>query len=242
MDNRFDSKDGNQNIGQGDGAIGSQVNTSSVDQDVTGNGNVIAGSGDVHAEVHHHHYPEQPPAPAPPASLNLLPREDAVFLHRETELAWLDKHLRPGTVAAVCAPGGMGKSALAARAMRKLPPDRFPDGIIFHTFYHQPATDQALQSIAHALHLSEETDLKHQVALALGNKQVLLILDGAEEATDLRAVLALRGSCAGAAAYSSPAGKRPMPGRCAWTCNPCRVIRPKRCYGPGAGMLTTGNP
>ncbi|MGB5686465.1 MAG: tetratricopeptide repeat protein, partial [Candidatus Electrothrix sp.] len=91
--------------------------------------------------------------------------------------------------------GGMGKSALAARAVRKLPPDRFPDGIIFHTFYHQPATDQALQSIAHALHLSEETDLKQQVALALGNKQALLILDGAEEATDLRAVLALRGSC-----------------------------------------------
>ena len=195
MDNRFDSKDGNQNIGQGDGAIGSQVKTSSVDQDVIGNGNIIAGSGDVHAEVHHHHYPEQPPAPAPPASLNLLPSEDAVFLHRETELAWLDKHLRPGTVAAVCAPGGMGKSALAARAVCKLPPDRFPDGIIFHTFYHQPATDQALQSIAHALHLSEETDLKQQVTLALGNKQVLLILDGAEEATDLRAVLALRGSC-----------------------------------------------
>ena len=41
----------------------------------------------------------------------------------------------------------MGKSALAAEAIWILspgpePPDRFPDGIFFHTFYHQPQAGQ----------------------------------------------------------------------------------------------------
>ncbi|RWX44146.1 hypothetical protein H206_02024, partial [Candidatus Electrothrix aarhusensis] len=125
--NRFENKDGDQNIGQGDGAIGSQANTSSVDQDVTGNGNIIAGSGDVHAKVHHHHYAEKQPVPDAPASFNRLPSEDAVFLHRETELAWLNKHLHPDQMVAVCGPGGMGKSVLAARAVRRLDAARFPD-------------------------------------------------------------------------------------------------------------------
>jgi len=185
-DNRFENKGGDQNVAQGDGAIGS---------DVTGNGNIIAGSGDVNAEVHHHHYAEQRPAPDVSASLSLLPAEDDIFLHRETELAWLDEHLHPGTMVAVCAPGGMGKSALAARAVRRLDAARFPDNIIFHTFYHQPATAQAVQTLAHALGIKGEADPEQQVALALRSKQALLILDGAEEAADLRAVLVLRGSC-----------------------------------------------
>jgi hypothetical protein len=133
--------------------------------------------------------------PDAPASFNLLPSEDAVFLHREIELAWLNKHLHPDQMVAVCGPGGMGKSALAARAVRRLDAARFPDGIIFHTFYHQPETAQAVQTIAHTFGIKAEADLERQVALALGGKQALLILDGAEEAKDLQAVLALRGSC-----------------------------------------------
>jgi len=233
MTNRFNSKQGDQSIGQGDGAIGSQTNTSSVDQDVTGNGNIIAGNGDVHAEVHHHHHAalsssarssssgaaaqdggtaagaggvavrgdvhgniyvnSNPTSKADP--LNLHPSEDAVFLHREIELTWLDEHLHPDKVVAVCAPGGMGKSALATRAVRRLDAVRFPDGIVFHTFYHQPETAMAMQTIAHAFGLKAEADLEQQVRNTLAAKQALLILDGTEEAKDLRAVLALRGSC-----------------------------------------------
>lgn len=180
MTNRFNSKDGDQNIGQGHGAIGQQTDARNAQIGVLGD----------YAHVEHHHYP-----PAPAASLNLLPSKDDIFLHREDELAWLDKHLHPDKVVAVCGPGGMGKSALAARAVRRLDAARFPDNIIFHTFYHQPATAQAVQTVAHALGIKGEADPERQVALALGSKQALLILDGAEEAADLRAVLALRGSC-----------------------------------------------
>jgi hypothetical protein len=194
--NRFENKDGDQNIGQGDGAVGKQVNDSrSITQAIEGNENITSGR-DVHIKKEtHHHYAEKQPVPDAPASFNLLPSEDAVFLHRETELAWLNKHLHPDQMVAVCGPGGMGKSALAARAVRRLDAARFPDGIIFHTFYHQPETAQAVQTIAHTFGIKAEADLERQVALALGGKQALLILDGAEEAKDLQAVLALRGSC-----------------------------------------------
>ena len=196
MDNRFENKDGDQNVGQGDGAVGKQVNDNrSITQAIEGNENITAGR-DVHIKKEtHHHYVEPQPASDSPASLNLLPSEDTVFLHRETELAWLNKHLHPDKMVAVCAPGGMGKSALAARAVRRLDTARFPDGIVFHTFYHQPETAMVLQTIAHAFGLTAKADLEQQVTLALGSKQALLILDGTEEAADLRAVLALRGSC-----------------------------------------------
>uniref|UniRef100_UPI004056BDFC NB-ARC domain-containing protein n=1 Tax=Candidatus Electrothrix sp. TaxID=2170559 RepID=UPI004056BDFC len=188
MDNRFNSKDGDQNIAQGDGAVGKQVNDSrSTTQTIKGNENIAAG-GNVHVE--HHHYPA-----AKAEATCSLPSEDDIFLHRETELAWLDKHLHPDRIAAVCGPGGMGKTALTARAVRRLPPDRFPDGIIFHTFYHQANTAQAVQTIARALQLSVDGDVQQEVAAALGSRQALLILDGAEEADDLPAVLRLRGRC-----------------------------------------------
>jgi hypothetical protein len=46
-----------------------------------------------------------------------------------------------------------GKTALAIEAIWKLapdndPPELYPDGIIFHSFYHQPQAAIALESIA----------------------------------------------------------------------------------------------
>ena len=75
------------------------------------------------------------------------------FIGREQELARLLEDLQPGKVVTLCGPGGMGKSALAAEASGPLRPatsrpTRFPDGIIFHTFYHQPQADLALEAIA----------------------------------------------------------------------------------------------
>jgi len=206
VNNTFtNSGKGEQNIAQGDGAIGKQVNTtSSTTQTVNGSGAAAQGDstaagaggvavgGDMHGNVYVN--TKQPGSFSPDAN-SILPGEDAIFLHREDELAWLDKHLHPDKVVAICAPGGMGKTALAARALRSLPADRFPDPIIFHTFYHQPGTAQALQTIAHALQLPAEGDLEQQVVAALGSKQALLVLDGAEEADDLDAVLRLRGTC-----------------------------------------------
>ncbi|MCI5226497.1 MAG: hypothetical protein D3918_07515, partial [Candidatus Electrothrix sp. AX2] len=164
-DNRFDNKgNGDQNVAQGDNAVGKQVNDNrSTTQTIDGNENITAGR-DVH--ITNKHYPTAGTVPT-----CLLPAEDDIFLHREAELSWLDKHLHPDKVVAICAPGGMGKTALAARAVRGPVADRFPDPIIFHTFYHQPATAQALHTTAHALGITAEADLEQQVAAALGSKQ-----------------------------------------------------------------------
>ncbi len=183
--NTFESSGGEQNIAQGDHAIGKQVN---IKQDVQGGGNIVAGSGPVHVE--HHHYPA--PLPVIP---NQCPALEPCFLHRDDELAWLNERLLPGAVVAVCGPGGMGKSALAAKAVDKLEPNRFPDGIVFHSFYHKPSTEQALQAICAAFQVEAKTGLESAVRQVLSGRKALLMLDGTEQAEDLKAVLALRGSC-----------------------------------------------
>ncbi len=185
---------------------------STVKQRVDGNGNIVAGSGDVHSSTfnskgggqniaqgqhsigcQNNYYGSQPPAPPPPPFL--LPATEACFLHREKELVWLLDNLHPGKVVAVCGPGGMGKSALAAQAVHQIEAARFPDGIVFHSFYHQASTEMALQTIAGAFHIEAKTGLESAVRQVLSGKQALLILDGAEEAADLPALLKLRGTC-----------------------------------------------
>ncbi|MCI5122475.1 MAG: hypothetical protein D3908_15060, partial [Candidatus Electrothrix sp. AUS4] len=82
------------------------------------------------ANVKEIHFHQSAPPPEPPRQ---LPPLDACFLGRDTELVTLLEQLQPGRVAAVCGPGGMGKSALAAQTVHKLEEvdkDRFPDGIV----------------------------------------------------------------------------------------------------------------
>uniref|UniRef100_UPI004056800D tetratricopeptide repeat protein n=1 Tax=Candidatus Electrothrix sp. TaxID=2170559 RepID=UPI004056800D len=181
MDNRFENKGKDQNVGIGDEAIGKQVN---ITQQVDGNNNLVTGTGDIH--VH---------SSAPPVIPRQLPYFDACFLGRDKELAELVKQLHPGKVVAVCGPGGMGKSALAAQAVHKIEEDRFPDGIVFHSFYHQASTDMALQTICQAFQVEAKTGLAIAVQTVLAGKKALLTLDGAEEAEDLKAVLDLRSTC-----------------------------------------------
>ena len=182
--NYFDNKGSDQNIGQGDRAIGKQEN---VTQEVRGDGNIFSGR-DIYIEQ----YGNQSLSPIIPKQ---CPALEPCFLHREEELAWLNKQLQPGAVAAICGPGGMGKSALAAQAVQRLEPARFPDGIVFHSFYHQPSTEQALQAICTAFQVEVQADLVSAVRQVLAGKQALLILDGTEEADDLKAVLRLRSQC-----------------------------------------------
>lgn len=181
-DNTFHSSN-EQNIGQGDHSIGKQ-------QLVRGDRNVFSQDGDVRYEEHHHHYPRtQPVIP------QQLPSLDACFLGRDKDLAALLEQLQPGRAAAVCGPGGMGKSALAAQAVSKLEAGRFPDGVIFHSFYHQPSTDIALQTVCQAFQVEVKAGLEMTVREVLSGKKALLILDGAEEADDLSALLKLRSTC-----------------------------------------------
>lgn len=75
------------------------------------------------------------------------------FQDRKDDLAQLLADLQAGHVVTLCGPGGIGKSALAAEAVWQLapaaaPPARFPDGILFHSFYNQPQVALALEHIA----------------------------------------------------------------------------------------------
>jgi tetratricopeptide (TPR) repeat protein len=160
------------------------------------NGGVAAGQdgiaigGDMYGPIYM-------PGSQPAASIipRQLPPLDTCFLGRDRELTELLEQLRPGKVAAVCGPSGMGKSALAAQAVSRLEADRFPDGIVFHSFYHQPSTDMALQTICNAFGVEAKAGLASTVRQVLAGRKALLILDGAEEADDLPAVLVLRGTC-----------------------------------------------
>jgi hypothetical protein len=91
--------------------------------------------------------PSRPPLQCPPRAEH--------FTGREEELCRLLADLQPGRVVTLCGPGGVGKTALSAQAIWTLthgdePPECFPDGIIFHSFYHQPQAALALEAIARA--------------------------------------------------------------------------------------------
>jgi tetratricopeptide (TPR) repeat protein len=185
---RFNSKGGEQNIAQGDHSIGQQNNSGCVKQTSTGDGCIIAGTGNIYIGQ----YGSQP---APPPIPRQLPPLDTCFLGRDKQLAELLPLLYPGRVVAVCGPGGMGKSALAAQAVHQLEPARFPDGIILHSFYSHPRIEEALQRIAKAFCIEAKPSLEIAVENALAGRKALLIFDGTEEADDLKALLRLRGTC-----------------------------------------------
>jgi len=82
-------------------------------------------------------------------------------------------------------PGRIGKWALAAEAVWQLAPERapasrFPDRIIFYSFYNQPQAALALEHIARSF--SEEIKPSPKEAA----QQALPILDGTAQADDLR--------------------------------------------------------
>jgi tetratricopeptide (TPR) repeat protein len=136
--------------------------------------------------------PDRPPLQRPPRAEH--------FTGREEELAQLLADLQPGRAVTLCGPGGVGKTALAAEAIWILapgddPPERFPDGILFHSFYTQPQADLALEAIARAYGEEPRPTPRDAARRALSGRTALLVLDGAENADDLGAVLEVTGGC-----------------------------------------------
>jgi tetratricopeptide (TPR) repeat protein len=118
------------------------------------------------------------------------------FTGREDELQQLLEALQPGKVVTLCGPGGMGKTALASRAVWTLapgehPPERFPDGILFHTFYNRPEVAILFEKIAAEFGEDLRPSPHDAAQRALAGRRLLLILDGAEQADDLRSILAI---------------------------------------------------
>lgn len=133
--------------------------------------------------------------------LQMLPPRPANFTNRVHEMADLMTRIQPGQVVALCAPGGMGKTALAVELLYRLIDDgrlyvRFPDGVIFYSFYGRSDTVSVFEHILK----SYEPQARHVSAQAvtrlLNRKTALLVLDGTEEADDLPTVLAAIGSSA----------------------------------------------
>jgi len=137
------------------------------------------------------------PLQRPPHVIHFTLRYDKGTL--ETELDQILRDLQPGHVVTLYGPSGIGKTVLAIEAIWSLapldsPPQRFPDGIVFHDFYKEPQADVALEKIARAY---GEDPLPTPMAAAqrvLSYRQALLVLDGAENADDLDRVLTIRGS------------------------------------------------
>jgi len=187
------SGNGEQNTAQGDHPIGKQENNffcRLLNRIFTvGNQSpAIAAGGNVSVNYNSS-------APELPVIPDQRPALEPCFLHRDEELAWLNERLHPGKVAAVCGPGGMGKSALAAQAVRKLEDTRFPDGIVFYSFYGKHSVEEAVAYIVRSYDEAQQDTSFAAASRLLANKQALLILDGAEEADDLPALLKLRGQC-----------------------------------------------
>jgi tetratricopeptide (TPR) repeat protein len=129
------------------------------------------------------------------------PRRAEHFQDRVTERAWLLSNLFPGRIVTICGPGGMGKTALVAEVIWTLapgdtPPETFPHGIVFHTFYGQPEAAVALEQIARTFGEDPLPNPRQAAQRALSGKHVLLVLDGAEEAENLEQVLSVCASCA----------------------------------------------
>jgi len=193
--NHFESKGGPQNIAQGDHAIGQQNNSSS-GAIAQGTGAVAAGAGGLavggNLIINYPRTPQGKPLQRPPLAEH--------FTGRQAELDELLPLLQPGRVVTLCGPGGMGKTALAAQAAWTLAPDkeapaRFPDGLIFCSFYGQEDVSLAIAHIVRSYDEAQQDTSPDAARRLLANKQALLILDGAEEASDLPAVLRLRGGC-----------------------------------------------
>lgn len=122
------------------------------------------------------------------------------FTGREREIDSLLSELQPGKIHTLCGPGGVGKSALAAEAVWRLapsdePPPNFPDGVLFHSFYHQPKVNLAMEAIARAFNVEPRPSARDAARMALAGRKALIILDGTEVADDLPSLLALASTC-----------------------------------------------
>ncbi|HEV2238873.1 MAG TPA: NB-ARC domain-containing protein, partial [Ktedonobacterales bacterium] len=144
---------------------------------------------------------EAAPEPqGPPFDEGLLPAPDRL-VGREGDLAWLLDRLRAGQTAAITALrglGGIGKSALAAVAIRRLRAEgRFPDGIavVLAAGLSDPATvlAQALTRFDPLRRPPEASDLAGLAETAqrlLAGKQTLIVLDNVEPGWPVERVVA----------------------------------------------------
>jgi DNA-binding SARP family transcriptional activator len=143
-------------------------------------------------------------APARPAGRNDLPGDIPDFVGRDDEIRHLaETPPAAGTTVVISAIDGMagiGKTALAVHLAHRLA-DRYPDGRLFidlnaHTEGQQPTTaEAALETLLRAIDTPADripATLDERAALwraTLADRQVLVVLDNAANATQVRPLL-----------------------------------------------------
>ncbi len=162
-------------------------------RDITAEGDIVTGVKLTTTVIHE--------APTPSLPLQ-LPTRAQHFTNRRPELTQLLQDLHPTRIITLTGPGGIGKTALAAEALRQLapgdgPPDRFPDGVIFYSFYGKPNPALALEHIVRSFDETARDTSAEAARRVLSGKRALLILDGTEATSDLRTVLEVRGNNCG---------------------------------------------
>ncbi|WLE98069.1 MAG: tetratricopeptide repeat protein [Candidatus Electrothrix communis] len=201
------SGSGDQSNALGDHPIGQQTNYNGDSASNRGSGGVAQNGGvaagqsgvavgrDVGGDVIINNYPRTPqgiPLQRPKQAEHLVGRKE---LLNDVLAA-----LQPGKVVTLCGPGGIGKTALASRVAWELSPDGkppacFPDGLLFYSFYGRKDVSLAFDHLVRSYSDDAQDSNPEAVCHLLANKQALIILDGAEEADDLPAVLRCCGGC-----------------------------------------------
>ncbi len=151
-------------------------------------------------------------APAQPVTPDIprqLPRDLAGFTGRADQLRMLDAtlpSLTPTVITAIAGSAGVGKTALAVHWAHKVA-DRFPDGQLYVNLRGFDAVgtpmspSEALRRFLDALGATPTripTDLEAQTALyrsLVADKRILLVLDNAQSAEQVRPLLPGSASC-----------------------------------------------
>ena len=128
------------------------------------------------------------------------PPKPVKFINRELEMIKLLNDLQPCCVITLCGIGGIGKSALASKAIWEIAPDnkpseKFPDGILWYDFCADPHVQHALEHIALSCGEVPKPTPVSAAKRALSNKCMLVLLDSTENADNLPLLLNILGTC-----------------------------------------------
>lgn len=159
-------------------------------------------AGAIHGGVHFHQVGKTPIVP------RQLLAAPALFTNREAELALLTDYIGHGErpIAVAIGPGGVGKTALVLRCAHQVQ-HRFRDGQLFSDLGGWGGGDPAdpgdvLGTFLRALGVAPErvpVSLEEQAALfrsITSGKSLLVVLDNAVSAAQVRALMPASGSCA----------------------------------------------
>ena len=126
-----------------------------------------------------------------------LPTRPDYFTGRQKEIEQLQHDLEAAQKVTLWAAGGMGKTAIALESLYRLDEkgallERFPDGVIFFSFYGRNQNEELYQHIIHTYDKNDTDISLENASRHIVGKKLLLVFDGAEEAQDLSVALQLQ--------------------------------------------------